>query len=215
MATIAEKIEGSDRLERRVNELIQMESNPQTAWAPLDGDRMNTIHGDLWPAFLKNTFQMLVTYKDKSEVLRQQQAPAPSNQAAVPTYLPWQQQQWQPQPVPQQTQAAGFTHIQQSTPRTLMLLPIDFSLSNLSNLFGPQAPSFADQLKAAEWKGGTQGGAQGGQGLTYAAEQWRKLAGLLLLMLARLLLLLGVAGLFKLLLLLTIDMAFKMRVVME
>ena len=47
MATIAEKIEGSERLERRVDELIQVESKSQTAWAHWMGTEMNTIHDDL------------------------------------------------------------------------------------------------------------------------------------------------------------------------
>ena len=40
---------------------------------------------------------------------------------------------------------------------------------------GSQEPTFTDQLRAAalDWEGGAQGGAQGGQGLTYT-EKWRE-----------------------------------------
>ena len=91
MATINKKIEGSERLERRVDELIQVESNPRTVWAHGMGTEMNTMttSGVL---FLKDTFQLLVKYKEKSKVLKQQQAPGPSTQASVPTYQHRQQQ---------------------------------------------------------------------------------------------------------------------------
>ena len=96
----------------------------------------------------------------------------------------------------------------------MLMLMSDFSLSNLLNRFGPQAPSFADQLRAAESEGGAQGGAQGGQGLMLLSNEG-KLLGLLLQMLAGLLLSLLVAGLFTLLLLLTMDIILRMRVMME
>ena len=122
MATIAETIEGSERLEGRVDQLMEVESNPGKAWAHWMGTEM-CIHGDLRPSFLKETFKMMVIYNDKSEDLRQQPTPGPSNQSPVPTYPPRQQQQHQQQQQqhlkqqqwqPQQTQT--FSPIQQSTP---------------------------------------------------------------------------------------------------
>ena len=103
MATIAEKIEWSEKLERRVDQLMEVETNLRTAWAHWMGTEMKYIHDNLCPSFLKETFKMMVTYKDTSEDLRQQQAPGHSNQPPLPAYPPRQQQQqqqqqkWQPQ----------------------------------------------------------------------------------------------------------------------
>ena len=59
MATINKKIEGSERVERRVDELIHVESNPRTVWAHWMWTEMNTMttYGVL---FLKDTFHLLV-----------------------------------------------------------------------------------------------------------------------------------------------------------
>ena len=39
MATIAKKMEGSERLERRVDDLLQVGKQPPDSVSPLDGDR--------------------------------------------------------------------------------------------------------------------------------------------------------------------------------
>ena len=62
MATIAEKMVGSERLESRVDDFLQVESNPQTAWAHWMGTEMTTIHDDLLSAFFKDSFQLLMNY---------------------------------------------------------------------------------------------------------------------------------------------------------
>ena len=133
---------------------MEVETNPRTAWTHWMGTEMTHIYDYLWPSFLKETFQLLIRYRDQCKDLRQQQAPGPSNQPPVPPYLPrWQhqqpqQQQWQPQ----QTQ---FTPIQMSTPgppaMPSMLHASEFSFSGFSNLLS--------KLRAAELDGGAQVGA--------------------------------------------------------
>ena len=56
MATIAEKIGLRE-------ELMEVETNPGTAWAHWMGEEMKDIHDDLWPAFLKDPFELLMRYR--------------------------------------------------------------------------------------------------------------------------------------------------------
>ena len=75
MATIAEKMEGSDRLQRRVEQLMEVETNPWTTWSHWMGAAMKDIHDDLSPSFLRETFELFMRYRGQSKDLRQQQAP--------------------------------------------------------------------------------------------------------------------------------------------
>ena len=69
MSTIEEKMEGTERLERRVDDLLQVESNPWTVWAHWMWTEMITIHDDLWRDYLKESFQLLMRYHEQSNSL--------------------------------------------------------------------------------------------------------------------------------------------------
>ena len=62
MDTLAKKMERTERLERRVDDLLQVESNTRTVWAHWMGKEMTTIHEDLLD-YLKESFQLLKRYQ--------------------------------------------------------------------------------------------------------------------------------------------------------
>ena len=76
---------------------MEVETNPQTAWAHWMGAEMKDIHDDIWASFLKETFEQFMRYRDQSKDLRQQQAQGPNNNPPVLPYPPRQQQQQQQQ----------------------------------------------------------------------------------------------------------------------
>ena len=83
MATLAEQMVGSERLERRLDDIVQVEIKPWKACANWMGTEMTNIHDDLWSAFLKDSFRMLMNAQERSKGLRQLQAPGPSTQTPV------------------------------------------------------------------------------------------------------------------------------------
>ena len=77
---------GSEMLEIRVDDIVQVKINPQKTWAKWMGTEMADIHDDLWSDFLKDSFRLLIRYAEPSSSLQQQQAPGPRTQAPVPIY---------------------------------------------------------------------------------------------------------------------------------
>ena len=69
MVTIAEQMVGSERLERRVDDIEQVEINPRKAWPNWMGTEMVNIHDDLWSDFLKDSFGLLIRYTEQSKGL--------------------------------------------------------------------------------------------------------------------------------------------------
>ena len=121
-------MEGNEKLEQQVGDLLATERDPRTSWAHWMGTEMASFHPSVWEDFLNESFSMLMRYRKESQRLRDQQqqpqprpGPSQAQDAQAPTPMS--------APIGQQWQAPGFNRSGFS---------FDTSAFNLSQYLPPQ-----------------------------------------------------------------------------
>lgn len=85
IATIAESMSGTQRLQEQVDEVLKGGNNPRSAWTHWMATELMDLHEDLWLNFQKESFQLVMRYREQNKALRQQQQQQHTHQASAPS----------------------------------------------------------------------------------------------------------------------------------